>query len=323
MKNTAQNAFLTCMLIALAGFVFPLTTSAQVSIYVGFASEQSGCEPVKVSFHPKLRFSDSARKPLIRSYEWDFGDGSPTSLVKDPVHYYRVLNGSKVQKYNVRLHITTMDWYEYDTIKHDWITVRKAPLPKVVENPGLTTIAKPEIQFDTDTLLSHNIDFRDTATKFLWSFGDIRNPDGKGVSVNRNPQYTYKDTGTYRVVLTVKGNGCTGMDSVSIYIGPQLLVFIPNIFKPDGLHNASKGANYFNGFINETFRPVLAYYNGYSMAIYNKQGELYFYSTDPTIGWNGKTNGTDCPEDVYVYTIHLKNSIGKDYSYQGIVTLVR
>ncbi len=92
-------------------------------------------------------------------------------------------------------------------------------------------------------------------------------------------------------------------------------VWIPNSFTPDG-----------NG-VNDTYKPVTLGFEPvkYTMMIYNRWGEELFHSNDISMGWDGKSKGTSvkAPLGVYVWIIIATNYIGKEYRYEGKVTLVR
>lgn len=103
------------------------------------------------------------------------------------------------------------------------------------------------------------------------------------------------DTAGYYWVEMVTHAGCTGKDSVYILISDEIppeFMFIPNAFSPNG-----------DG-LNDTFKAVSGRELGFFlMQIYNRWGEKLFESSDISIGWDGKKNGSLCPADAYVYKI--------------------
>jgi gliding motility-associated-like protein len=61
----------------------------------------------------------------------------------------------------------------------------------------------------------------------------------------------------------------------------------------------------------------------YHIYIYNRWGGLVYESNNPDGGWDGKSNGSFCPESVYVFLITYQNSKQVTKSMHGTVTLIR
>ena len=60
------------------------------------------------------------------------------------------------------------------------------------------------------------------------------------------------------------------------------------------------------------------------MDIYNRWGQLIFETSSlDGAGWDGRLNGTDQPEGVYVYVIDATFKDGQKEHHQGNVTLLR
>ena len=75
--------------------------------------------------------------------------------------------------------------------------------------------------------------------------------------------------------------------------------------------------------MNESFLPIVSYSSEYHMDIFNRGGEQLFHTDNAKVGWDGRYNNTPVLDDSYIYVINLKNSIGKSFSYRGMVTLLR
>lgn len=89
--------------------------------------------------------------------------------------------------------------------------------------------------------------------------------------------------------------------------GPK--VFIPNTFSPDG-----------DG-INDVWLPNVNYVevDGYSLAIFDRAGQLIYTTTDSSKGWDG----SDQPIAVYAYFLQMQNSRGEAVNYSGSIHLIR
>jgi gliding motility-associated-like protein len=90
---------------------------------------------------------------------------------------------------------------------------------------------------------------------------------------------------------------------------------IPNAFTPNG-----------DG-LNDYFFPRQQLSSGlvtFSMQIYNRWGQEIFATTNiDGRGWDGKFNGVDQPEGVFIYIIEGTFRDGQKESHKGNVTLVR
>lgn len=122
------------------------------------------------------------------------------------------------------------------------------------------------------------------------------------------------DTGAYTV--TVHDHGCNDSGSCHIYSDfCDCNVVIPNAFTPndDGL--------------NDYYHPLIQYdcpLKQYHFWIFNRWGEVVFYSTRPEDRWDGKLHGVIAEMGVYVY--YLVYSAGMhnvSHSMKGDITLIR
>ena len=88
--------------------------------------------------------------------------------------------------------------------------------------------------------------------------------------------------------------------------------FMPNAFSPA------------IGF-NKVFMPVNSYIDikTYVFAIYSRNGQLVFHTTDPNKGWDGTLDGKPAPLGVYVYYVTYEFPNGEVLKRPGTVTLIR
>ncbi len=134
------------------------------------------------------------------------------------------------------------------------------------------------------------------------------------IPVQNNAMATNLTSGIYAATVT-DNNGCTVATSVQInepasgFCGE---VYFPNAFTPDGNSR------------NEDFGPLgnIAAISQYLLLIYNRYGELVFYSRNPAVKWDGyyKTNilaGTYVWSATYTYKGQFKRA------EQGSVILIR
>lgn len=122
------------------------------------------------------------------------------------------------------------------------------------------------------------------------------------------------DTGTFDITLVATTNiGCVDSSSRLVTVIPEIIIYIPNAFTPDG-----EGPQR-----NETFNVEATNVKEFTIAIYNRWGERVYQSNNIDEGWDGTFLGDMCPPGVYFYTIDLMNGSGKTYSYEGTLNLLR
>lgn len=141
-------------------------------------------------------------------------------------------------------------------------------------------------------------------TAWNWTFGD-----GQGSS-SQNPVHVYEDNGdSYSVTLQVTAaNGC--MASLTQLIEIFQDITVPNIITPN------------DDGTNDFFLIKTAGIKSYNLVIVNRWGNTVFTSSDPTVIWDGKSDGKPVDEGVYFYKLKA-SSATKEYNYQGNVTVVR
>jgi gliding motility-associated-like protein len=142
-----------------------------------------------------------------------------------------------------------------------------------------------------------------------WNFGDLSSS-----TIFGPPPHTYADTGTFTITLiTSTQHGCIDTTYQTITIEPDFVFYIPNSFSPDG-----------DG-TNDTFTGKGMFIKDYQMMIYDRWGNLIFFTDDINKPWDGKANhGNDVAQrDVYVYVVDLTDIKRKKHNYKGIVTLIR
>jgi gliding motility-associated-like protein len=147
---------------------------------------------------------------------------------------------------------------------------------------------------------------------FNWNFGDGTSNDSIF-----SPEHTFpEEAGSYLVSLQVSNQiGCLDTTSQVIVIEHDPVVFIPNAFTPDGdgLNNE------FTAVFPENMKLA-----SFEMYIYDRWGELVFYSQNPKEGWDASLAGFDAPDGVYSYLVKYKE-LGYVNKFQvtGNVVVIR
>ncbi|MCD6013189.1 MAG: domain containing protein [Flavipsychrobacter sp.] len=266
-----------------------------------------GCEgpriPITVDVEyfatPRLTVSDSVicRSTQIKftaldvgdnmnRINWYFSDGDSTGGDNPVLHSY-------TQPGNYDVFATA--YYKVCPPKTVSRTIKVYQAPEHVYLGGDTTICPGGVAI----LLSDGANSGNTAAKWKWS-------TGSSASYIRVTQ-----PGTYFVKVYL--DGCYSTDTVHIL--NDCYINLPNVFTPNG-----DGMNDFF-FPRQLLTSGLI---GFSMNIYNRWGELIFSSTSlDGRGWDGRFNGKEQPQGVFVYVIDATFKDGQKEHHQGNVTLLR
>jgi gliding motility-associated-like protein len=251
----------------------------------------TGCAPAKVRFNNRS-------SPIDTSYKivWDFGDGTFGKEVS-PTHIF-----AKADTYSIKLMITSPIGCYKEAEFRSWIKVKSLPKADFDWSPKVVNNLKP------------NVSFIDKSTPdvlgWRWFFSN------KAYSNQKNPAFTYRDTGVQEVQLYVTNrNGCRDSIFKKLYIEPEMTFFMPNSFSPnfDSVNDEFKGTGFIFGI--KAFR----------MSIWNRWGEKIFETSDPTEGWNGSKNnaGRPEPEGIYLYEVEWTTPKSVVKNKRDFITLFR
>jgi gliding motility-associated-like protein len=145
------------------------------------------------------------------------------------------------------------------------------------------------------------------------------------------------------------GDPNSGMNNASTAITPSHLFSQPgnftvsaNVTFPCGVKNLSKiiavndcNANFCRFTAPDAFTPKVDGSNdlffpltncipeNYELLIYNRWGDLVFYTNSRADKWDGKFNGIDCTADVFTYVIHYKFPAKSPDKITGAIMLIR
>ncbi len=241
----------------------------------------------------------------INNWSWSFGDGNTNSVNTNTSQQncYTNSSSSALAYYTVSLKVTTDSSCSAIKTQTNAITVYPKP------------IANYFVELDNGTILQPLVHFTNQSqdyTKWWWNFGDLSPLD----SLVQNPVHTYDEVTaqTYATYLIVSNQYmCKDTAYLKVEIAPEFVFYIPNAFSPneDGVNDFFTG----KGIGIEKFE----------MWIFDRWGEMIYYSDDITKGWDGKVQAKSGVEkqDVYIWKVKLKDVLGKKHEYVGHVTLLR
>lgn len=264
---------------------------------------QTGCVPLTTTWLAQENKGIPANQLV---YRWTFGNGD-TSNLQNPIEIYK-----QQGKYDVVLTvINTAGPCAATTSLRPAVEAYPIPVAKFVTDPPYsTTVALPKFKITNMSTVTQN-PFAPTM-RYTWDFGTGNAND---TSTMKDPRFAYgKDTATYTIrLITTTNHGCSDTAERKVVVGPDIIVYIPDVFTPDGAGPQR----------NNTFNAVADNFKSYNMRIYNRWGEKLFETDDINIGWDGTANGAECQQDVYVYHIEVVSFDDKPYKFDGTVTLLR
>jgi gliding motility-associated-like protein len=134
-----------------------------------------------------------------------------------------------------------------------------------------------------------------------------------GLSCVDCPSPIFNSTaGTYHYTLVINYNqSCKVIDTVTILVESEHIVYIPNSFTPNG-----------DG-VNDVFLAFPRGVKFINLNIFDRWGELVFESQDEAHGWDGRFKGEMMPPGVYVYQTDITFNDGYTLHNKGSITLIR
>lgn len=141
--------------------------------------------------------------------------------------------------------------------------------------------------------------------------------------MNAGMQYKWQDSSSVNTFpVTQRGwyavvaeNACNrSVDSIRVNFAPcDCQLYFPTGFSPNG--------DGYNDFFRPRFRCNIGQYR---LSIYNRVGNFIFFTSDPTVGWNGMQNGKNAAVGTYVWMVeYVDLAAAKFYRKTGTITLVR
>jgi gliding motility-associated-like protein len=250
----------------------------------------TGCAPLDVAF---VNTSSAANNPTCL---WDFGDGNQSNNC-NPNHVYTTAGC-----YDVLLTYTDDNGCTNSALQQNYICVNPNAVADFSAVPQPTSIFNPVVFF---TDLSSG-----GPTSWNWTFQQL------GTSTDQNPTYQFPDevAGCYDVTLMVNNQyNCPDDTTKEVCIDPEFVVYFPNAITPNGDGN------------NEIFFGTGLGIAQYEIWIFDRWGNMIFYSDDITKGWDGTVQGTNrlCQEDVYVWKAKITDVFDKKHDYIGHVSIIR
>jgi gliding motility-associated-like protein len=207
--------------------------------------------------------------------------------------------------YGVTMTVTSIYGCVYDTVIP--ILIEVIPIPTASFNFS----KNPATWFET------------TVQAFDNSVGDVVNwqwlcSDALSVGANGNSAslvFAEGVAGTYPVTLIVATEeGCIDTTTINLNIIPDVIMYVPNSFTPDGDEHNQTWKFYIEGIDFMNFK----------VEILNRWGELIWESNDARAEWDGTFNNQKVQQGSYIWKISYKefNSDGRK-QYSGYINVLK
>jgi gliding motility-associated-like protein len=271
-------------------FIQELDLHPKISVDITSEGE-IGCLPFTLDFDASI----SSVGPI--EIFWDMGDGATYANQRRVSHTY-----TSAGTFNPTVLIRTRSFcVDTVSIQLEPIVIQPSPKAKLRVDNNRVTIYKPEVVF-----------FSEVSDDVIYS--ELHTGDGWVVSPAPSifPHTYDTDSAEYGSFLMVENEyGCTDTAFISIVVLPVTNVFVPNAFIPDGSGR------------NDYFRISATNVKQYTLRIFNRWGQMVFFSDDPEFHWDGKVNGKPAPTGVYVYKLEVIDHQEYAVQREGTLSLIR
>lgn len=180
--------------------------------------------------------------------------------------------------------------------------------PKPVAN--FTYSPNPPTMFNTQVLFNNSSIGADT---YQWTF-----EQGDPMTSNtENPTTIFPDgqIGIYETELVVFSDlGCSDTMVIDVQIYPEVILYVPNTFTPDGDEHNQNWSVFIEGIDIYDFE----------LSVYNRWGQVVWQTADPDLGWDATFNGQNVQDGTYTWFITTRDLLNdKKYEFHGHVNIIR
>jgi gliding motility-associated-like protein len=224
------------------------------------------------------------------TYLWDFGDSS-SSVAKQPAAFTYQTSGILT----AQLTATALGCETDVQIVKKQVFVQR-PKVGITYNPITIPVNYSRLIFARDSV----------GKKYFWQ----PNNQISGV-YNRGTNFKAIDDEKYIITITDE-HTCITIDTLQMYVLKKEGSYFPNAFSPNG-----------DGLNDE----ILPYLVGMKMlnkfSIYNRSGNLVFFTQRNGEGWDGTYKGTPQNAGAYVWVLEFTDAANKIVQQKGSLLLIR
>ncbi len=238
--------------------------------------------------------------PTMSQYTYWLVDGEQEFVNQDTITTAPMWAG----EYDVQLIVTSFEGCIDSLTFVELLSVDPKPVADFKYTPN------PVLMFNTQVKFT-NYSFN--GYTYQWFFEDGM----PSQSTQTNVDVLFPDgvEGRYDVMLiTTSELGCIDTMEHELVVYPEVLIYAPNSFTPDGDEHNQSWRVYMEGIDVYDFE----------LLIYNRWGELIWESYDIEIGWDGTYGGKIAEQGTYTWVIRTKDLINDaKYTYEGHINLLK
>lgn len=238
--------------------------------------------------------------PALSQYNYWLVDGIQQFLNQDTITTAELWAG----EYDLQLIVTS---YEGCVDSATWLELLRVD-PKPIANFKYTP--NPVLMFNTQVKFT-NYSFN--GYTYQWFFED--GIPSQSTQTNVDVMFPDGLEGRYDVMLiTTSELGCVDTMEHELIVYPEVLIYAPNAFTPDGDEH------------NQTWRVFMEGIDVYDfeLLIFNRWGEVIWESHDVEIGWDGTYGGKQVQAGTYTWIVRTKDLMNDaKYTYDGHINLLR
>lgn len=206
--------------------------------------------------------------------------------------------------YDLEMTVTSSDGCVGTAIFPGALYVAPVPVANFTYSPN------PPTMFNTEVLFNNGSTGADS---YEWTFEQ----GSPATSSSENPSTIFPDgeIGIYETSLVaISDLGCMDTMILEIQVYPEVILYAPNTFTPDGDE------------YNQDWRVFIEGIDVYDfqLTIFNRWGQVVWESSDPNVGWDATFNGNAVQDGTYNWFITTRDLLNdKKYEFNGHVNVIR
>jgi gliding motility-associated-like protein len=243
-------------------------------------------------------FSNDTDPSITDDYYWYFSNGETVYNLTDfDVEF------DAAGQYDVQLVVVSPDGCIDSLTTNNFLTVYPKPSASFTYFPTPVTVLNTNVFFQN---------YSQGAVSYDWFF-EMGNP---GFSWEDNPSTSFPEgeVGEYQVELIATSQfGCTDTAEAFVPVVPEVIVYAPNTFTPDGDEFNNSWRVFISGISMQNF----------DLEIYNRWGEILWESHDPDAAWDGTYGGKLVEEGTYIWKMRAMDMFTDEkFEWEGHVTIL-
>ncbi|MCR9172759.1 MAG: gliding motility-associated C-terminal domain-containing protein [bacterium] len=205
--------------------------------------------------------------------------------------------------YDLEMTVTSPEGCVGSSLFPNALYVAPAPIANFTFSPNPPTMFNTQVLFNNGSV---------GASTYEWTFEQ----GAPSTSNVENPTTIFPDgqVGLYETSLVaISDLGCTDTIILDIQVYPEVILYAPNTFTPDG--------DEFNQNWHVFIEGVDIY--DFELTVFNRWGQIVWQTNDPNAGWDATFNGKTVQDGTYTWFITTRDLLNdKKYEFHGHVNVL-